>query len=68
MSIHDHRTPLYIAQIGNIYFLSIGESLRWATEGFAHEELSPKVHRLLAGLDREDALNEPNQQPDNDCA
>ena len=61
--------PPYIAQVGNIYFLSLGESLRWATEGFPHEELSPKVHRLLAHL-RLDAQSEPIVQPvpDNDCA
>ena len=59
--------PPYIAQIDNIYFLSLGESLRWAAEGFSHEELSPKVHRLLARLD---AQSEPIGQPvpDNDCA
>src|SRR4029079_12446183 len=65
-----NRPPLYLAQIGNIYFLSVGDSLRWAAEGVAREELSPKVHRLLARLDREEALNQPIPQPvpDNDCA
>jgi len=65
-----NRPPPYIAQVGNIYFLSLGESLRWAAEGFAHEELSPKVHRLLAHLARQEAQSEPIDQPvpDNDCA
>jgi hypothetical protein len=43
----------YTARIDNIYFLDrIGESLRWATEDIAREELPANILHLLARLDR----------------
>jgi hypothetical protein len=46
----------YAARIDNIYFLArIGESLRWATEDMACEELPANIRHLLARLDRLEA-------------
>ena len=46
----------YAARIDNIYFLDrIGESLRWATEDIAREELPANIKQLLARLDRLEA-------------
>ena len=45
--------PKYTARIENIYFLTrIGETLRWATQDMADEELPANIKRLLAKLDR----------------
>jgi hypothetical protein len=52
---------VYRARIGNIYFLSrIGQTLKWATQDVAREELPPKIQRLLAQLERAEraVLNE----------
>ena len=46
----------YVAKIENIYFLSyIGESLRWATNDIAREELPDDVRLLLRRLERREA-------------
>jgi hypothetical protein len=43
----------YAAQIENVYFLTrIGQSLRWATNDIAREELPEDIQRLLRRLDR----------------
>jgi hypothetical protein len=43
----------YVAQIDNIYFLTrIGQSLRWATNDIAREELPEDIQRLLRRLER----------------
>ena len=45
--------PKYTARIENIYFLTrIGETLRWATQEIADEELPANIKHLLAQLDR----------------
>ena len=45
--------PKYTARIENIYFLTrIGETLRWATQDIADEELPANIKHLLAQLDR----------------
>ena len=45
--------PKYTARIDNIYFLTrIGETLRWATQDIADEELPANIKHLLARLDR----------------
>ena len=45
--------PKYTARIENIYFLTrIGETLRWATQDMADEELPANIKHLLAKLDR----------------
>jgi hypothetical protein len=58
----------YTARIDNIYFLDrIGESLRWATEDIAPEELPATIQHLLARLDRLEARAQAKRQKtDND--
>jgi hypothetical protein len=60
--------PKYAARVDNIYFVGrIGESLRWATEDIAREELPANIQHLLARLDRLEARAEAKRQkPDND--
>ena len=44
--------PKYTARIENIYFLErVGETLRWATQAIADEELPAKATRDLAAGD-----------------
>jgi hypothetical protein len=44
---------VYTVRLGNIFFLSrIGQTLKWATQDVAREELPPKIQRLLAQLER----------------
>jgi hypothetical protein len=51
--------PKYTARIENIYFLArIGETLRWATQDIADEELPTNIKYLLAKLDRLEARAE----------
>ena len=59
----------YAARIDNIYFLTrIGESLRWATDDIAREELPPNIQHLLARLDRLEARAvAKRQKADNDA-
>lgn len=61
--------PKYTARIDNIYFLArIGESLRWATEDIAREQLPANIQHLLARLDRLEARAEAKRQKaDNDA-
>jgi hypothetical protein len=47
---------VYRVRLGNIFFLSrIGQTLKWATQDVAREELPPKIQRLLAQLERAEA-------------
>jgi hypothetical protein len=59
--------PKYTARIENIYFLErVGETLRWATQDIADEELPANIKHLLARLDRLEARAEAKrQQPHN---
>ena len=53
----------YAARIANIYFLRrIGESLRWATEDIAREDLPANIKHLLARLDRLEARERAKQR------
>jgi hypothetical protein len=58
----------YAARIDNIYFLDrTGQSLRWATEDIAREELPVNIRHLLARLDRLEARARMKQErADND--
>ena len=48
--------PKYTAKVDNIYFLArVGETLRWATQDIADEELPADIKHLLAKLDRLEA-------------
>jgi hypothetical protein len=48
-----------VARLDNVVFLSpIGETLRWATQDVAREELPPDVRRLLGRLERLEARRE----------
>jgi hypothetical protein len=48
--------PKYTARIDNIYFLErVGETLRWATQDIADEDLPGNIKQLLAKLDRLEA-------------
>jgi hypothetical protein len=48
--------PKYTARIENIYFLErVGETLRWATQDIADEQLPANIKHLLARLDRLEA-------------
>jgi hypothetical protein len=48
--------PISAARIGNVFFLGrIGQTLKWATQDIAREELPPKIRRLLAQLERSEA-------------
>ena len=60
----------YAARIDNVYFLShIGQSLRWATEDIAREELPAEIKHLLAKLDRLEAKAKAKEHdPDDDPA
>ena len=65
--------PKYTAKVENIYFLSrVGETLRWATQDIADEELPANIKHLLAKLDRLEAraqrirrrsVDDPSPQP-----
>jgi hypothetical protein len=59
----------YTARIDNVYFLDrIGESLRWATEDIAREELPANILHLLARLDRLEARERmKRERVDNDA-
>jgi hypothetical protein len=47
----------HTARFGSIHFLShVGDTLRWATEDIVHEELPADIKRLLARLDRLEAI------------
>jgi hypothetical protein len=53
----------YKARIDNIYFLSrIGQSLRWATQDIAREELPADIRQLLARLERQEAKAKAKDQ------
>jgi hypothetical protein len=55
--------PKYAARVDNIYFLGrIGESLRWATEDVAREQLPANIQHLLARLDRLEARAQAKRQ------
>jgi hypothetical protein len=55
--------PKYTARIENIYFLErVGETLRWATQDIADEELPANIKYLLARLDRLDARAKAKRQ------
>jgi len=57
----------YTARIDNIYFLSrIGQSLRWATQDIAREELPADIRQLLARLERLEAKTKTKDQPPED--
>jgi hypothetical protein len=55
--------PKYTARIENIYFLErVGETLRWATQDIADEELPANIKHLLARLDRLEARAKAKRQ------
>ena len=55
--------PKYTAKVDNIYFLArVGETLRWATQDIADEELPADIKHLLAKLDRLEARAEAKRQ------
>jgi len=55
--------PQYTAKIENIYFLArVGETLRWATQDIADEELPANIKHLLVKLDRLEARAEAKRQ------
>jgi hypothetical protein len=55
--------PKYTARIENIYFLErVGETLRWATQDIADEELPANIKHLLARLDRLEARAKTKRQ------
>jgi hypothetical protein len=60
--------PKSIARIDNVVFLSrIGQTLRWATQDVAHEDLPPDIKRLLGRLERLEAreAKRDESEPDN---
>ena len=60
--------PKYTARIENVYFLDrVGETLHWATQDIADEELPANIKQLLARLDRLEArAKAKRQQPIDD--
>ncbi len=59
--------PKSIARINNVVFLSrIGETLRWATQDVAREDLPSDIKRLLGRLERLEARDaKRDKDPDN---
>jgi hypothetical protein len=59
--------PKSIARINNVVFLSrIGQTLRWATEDVAQEDLPPDIKRLLGRLERLEARDAKRGEGDPD--
>jgi hypothetical protein len=59
--------PRSIARINNVVFLSrIGQTLRWATQDVAREDLPPDIKRLLGRLERLEARDAKRGEDDPD--